>query len=623
MNLPVRGQIYVASVVATGLIVIGHCISSLYANPVSYEWVFLAGLTLLTGSFTVKVPGIPARISVSETFVFTSVLLFGTCAGTVTVALDTLVATLVARRRPQAALRILFNLASAAFSIWVAGTAFTLVSGLGPLSESPATLPEILGPLVVMTALYFLMNSGLVAFALAFEKGQPPFTIWRRNFLWLSVNYFGGASVAALLVSYTRSVDVTAFSIIVPLVLISYLTYKTSLGRVEDANKHVEEMRRLHLSTIETLATAIDAKDQVTHGHIRRVQQHTLGLARAIGVTDPKQLSAIEAAALLHDLGKLVIPEHILNKPGRLTPGEFERMKLHAGVGADILSSIQFPYPVVPIVRHHHENWDGTGYPDGLKGTQIPLGARILSVVDCFDALTSDRPYRGRLSDEDAIGILMARRGVMYDPLVVDVFIQVKDELAENYARSLAPQPEPQVPSRERAPRPVDPVVSSPRIASSDFGIALRTVLTSIQKELQSSIVALFLKDPARDEISVVDAVGPDATRIASLRLQVGERVSGWVVANASPILNADSHLELENVFSDKRVCLSIPIRVNSQVQGALTLFSPPGATFGQASVAFVESVAKSFDAPPLKDLLARELAPRPTTETARQPTVH
>ncbi len=623
MNLPVRGQLYVAAVIATGLIVIGHCISSLYANPVSYEWIFLAGLTLLSGSFTVKVPGIPARISVSETFVFTSVLLFGTCAGTVTVALDTLVATLVARRKPQAALRILFNLASAALSIWIAGSAFNRVSGLGPLSEQPATLPEILGPLVVMTALYFLMNSSLVALALAFEKGQAPFTIWRRNFLWLSVNYFGGASVAALLVSYTTSVDVTAFSIIVPLVVISYLTYKTSLGRVEDANKHVEEMKRLHLSTIETLATAIDAKDQVTHGHIRRVQQHTLGLARAIGMTDPRQLSAIEAAALLHDLGKLVIPEHILNKPGRLTPGEFERMKLHAGVGADILSSIQFPYPVVPIVRHHHENWDGTGYPDGLKGTQIPMGARILSVVDCFDALTSDRPYRGRLSDEDAVAILMARRGTMYDPLVVDVFIQVKDALAETYASSVATQAEPPVQGRDRGPLPVDPAAPASRILNGDLETALRIILASVQNELHSSIVALFLKDSARDEIFVADAVGPDASRVTTLRLSVGDRVSGWVVANARPILNADSQLELENAFSDRRVCLSMPIQVDSNVHGALTLFSVPGGTFDKAAVAFVEAVAKSFDQPPLRDLLSSELGLRPTSGPARQPTVH
>src|SRR5262249_33392072 len=155
---------------------------------------------------------------------------------------------------------------------------------------------------------------------------------------------------------------------------------------------------------------AIDAKDQVTHGHIRRVQTYAVRLASEIGVRDDKLIKAIEAAALLHDMGKLAVPEYILNKPGKLTEPEFERMKLNASVGADILSAIEFPYPVVPIVRHHHENWDGTGYPDGLKGTEIPIGARILSVVDCFDALTSDRPYRPRLSDAEALGILEERR---------------------------------------------------------------------------------------------------------------------------------------------------------------------------------------------------------------------
>src|SRR5690349_14505109 len=175
---------------------------------------------------------------------------------------------------------------------------------------------------------------------------------------------------------------------------------------------------------------AIDAKDQITHGHIRRVQIFAVGLARAMGVTATDQLKAVEAAALLHDMGKLAVPEHILNKPGKLTAAEFEKMKLHAGAGADILSAINFPYPVVPIVRHHHENWDGTGYPDGIRGTDIPIGARILSVVDCFDALTSDRPYRPRVSDEAAIAILLERRGSMYDPLVVDTFLQIHREIA-------------------------------------------------------------------------------------------------------------------------------------------------------------------------------------------------
>jgi putative nucleotidyltransferase with HDIG domain len=178
------------------------------------------------------------------------------------------------------------------------------------------------------------------------------------------------------------------------------------MSRIEDANKHVAELNRLYLSTIETFAMAIDAKDQVTHGHIRRVQQHAMSLAKEIGVRDEHLLKAIEAAALLHDMGKLAVPEYILNKPGKLTETEFAKMKLHAGVGADILSAVDFPYPVVPIVRHHHENWDGSGYPAGLKGTAIPIGARILPVVDCFDALPSDRPYRPRLADDEAMKIV-------------------------------------------------------------------------------------------------------------------------------------------------------------------------------------------------------------------------
>ena len=195
---------------------------------------------------------------------------------------------------------------------------------------------------------------------------------------------------------------------------------RSTMGRIEDANHHVEQLNRMYMSTIETLAMAVDAKDQVTHGHIRRVQEHSEDLARHMGGDDDNLIKVIEAASLLHDMGKLALPEDILNKPGK--PAEFEVMKTYSSVGADILAAIDFPYPVVLIVRCHHENWDGSGYPDGLIGTEIPIGARILAVVDCFDALTSDRP-RSRLPVEEAIAILTARRGSMYDPFVVDVFI--------------------------------------------------------------------------------------------------------------------------------------------------------------------------------------------------------
>ena len=286
-------------------------------------------------------------------------------------------------------------------------------------------LTPILPALLLFALTYFTLNSWLITFVIALERKLSPVTVWKRSFVWLSLNHLGSASVAFLLVGYNRKIDIGYVGVIIPLLLVLYFTFKTAMARVEDSDKHLEQVNRLYLSTIETLAMAIDAKDQVTHGHIRRVQAHATSLAREVGVTDENLLKAIEAAALLHDMGKLAVPEYILNKPGKLTDAEFEKMKLHASVGADILSAIDFPYPVVPIVRHHHENWDGSGYPGGIKGTEIPIGARILAVVDCFDALTSDRPYRPRMSDQDALTILRERRGTMYDPMIVDTFFQV------------------------------------------------------------------------------------------------------------------------------------------------------------------------------------------------------
>jgi putative nucleotidyltransferase with HDIG domain len=336
-------------------------------------------------------------------------------------------------RKERSPERILFNLAAPPLSMWVAAHTYAATSGLPPLERLPDNAVVSVGtlfiPLTLFAVLYFLGSSGLVAYAVALAKGLSAFRIWREHFVWVSLNYFGGASVAALLVVYTRRFDWTALAVTVPLLLVLYMTFRSSLARVADATSHLEELNALYLATVHTLAAAIDAKDQVTHGHIRRVQVYSDGLARAVGIRDERQLKAIRTAAILHDTGKIAIPEAILNKPGPLDSAEFAVMKRHAAMGADIISSIRFPYPVEPIVRYHHENWDGSGYPDGLVGTQIPVGARILSVVDCFDALTSDRPYRPRLPDREALAIIAARRGTMYDPLIVDTFFKVYSTL--------------------------------------------------------------------------------------------------------------------------------------------------------------------------------------------------
>lgn len=421
-------QVFLGAIVSAGFLVIGHSVYALGATPVTSQWFVLAALTLLSGSKTIKLPGIDASISVSETFVFTSVLLFGTAAGTLTVTLDGLIISLWLWRKRIGFHKLLFNTTAPALSIWLAAELFFFVTGVAPLTQQATSLPTLLPGLLLFAVVYFLLNSWLMATAVSFEEPASPLEIWRNNFLWLSLSFFSGASVSILLVSISREINLTALAVIVPLLIISYLTYHTSMARIEDANRHVDELNHLYLSTIETLAMAIDAKDQVTHGHIRRVQEYSVALARQLGVDDHNLIKAIEAASLLHDMGKLAVPESILNKPGKLTTSEFEVMKTHSSLGADILAAIEFKYPVVPIVRHHHENWDGTGYPDGLSGTDIPIGARILSVTDCFDALTSDRPYRKRLTEPEAVAILQERRGTMYDPLVVDVFIEMQRE---------------------------------------------------------------------------------------------------------------------------------------------------------------------------------------------------
>ena len=429
-----HGRLYLGVVILAGTGLAALSARDVYFRDGWDEWMVLAALTLLTGSFTVKIPGLLARISVSDAFVFASVLAFGPSVATVIVAIDSIVATLWMRPEHRSILRSLFNLATVALSIWVASHAFYWLAGTLPARIF--LLSQLVVPLFALAALYFLINSWLVAFALSFEKNINVVGLWWENFPWLSLNYFGGVSVAALLVSHSSSIDLNTVGIILPLLVITYLTYRTSLARLADAQRHISQVNDLYLSTIEALAMAVDAKDQITHGHIRRVQVYAVELAKRLGVREERQLKAIETAALLHDMGKLAIPEHILNKPGKLSDAEFNKMKRHADIGADLLSSIRFPYPVVPIVRHHHENWNGSGYPSGIARTDIPLGARILSVVDCFDALTSDRPYRPRLENDEAFRILSERSGSMYDPLVVSTFIEVFDEIAPTAVRA-------------------------------------------------------------------------------------------------------------------------------------------------------------------------------------------
>jgi putative nucleotidyltransferase with HDIG domain len=590
-------------------------LADLYRHPPPADLAWLAVLTLLSGFLPVKLPKVQANISVSETFMFCGTLLFGPSAGAILVFLD--VALVWARLTRQQTLmwhRMLFSMAANPLAIWVASVVLFQVAGTPPLFALPVQPPDfrLIAGLVSFAVLYFLLNSSLIALAIAFDQRISALEVWSKHFSRLWLNYWAGASVAALLVSMTHRISPSALFLIAPMVLILFSAYRWSTERVEKAEKHLAEMKGTFLRTIEALALAIDAKDQITHGHIRRVQRFTMALADSLGIKDEKQLDAIRAAALLHDTGKLAVPEYILNKPGPLTASEFERMKVHATVGADILKSIDFPYPVEPIVRHHHESWDGSGYPDGLKGQEIPLGARILSVVDCYDALTSDRPYRPRYSRQHSEQVLKERRGVMYDPWVVDEFLRILDKLERLEIAETHETGDGRSTAHGLAPAQLD-VISATTAEDREFSelarelpkatslpAAAEVLFRHLRRVVPAASFTLYMPRPESTELSAVACTGVGQSVIEALRIPMGERISGWALAHKQVVLNSNASLELGPVartFSvPLRYALAVPILNGpAAVTGVLTFYG--SEPFDNDHRRMLESAATLFAA--------------------------
>ena len=548
-----------AAVTVAGLFAITQSVAQLPSVDRMPEWMLLGILAVACGSFALRVPGVPVHASISDTFLFTSVMLFGPAPATAAIAVD---GFLLSWRRNHPADRILFNTANPALGLWVGAHAFMLLVERGPNGVPLTTLEAVALPLGAMAGLHFLVNSGFTAIAAALERGVSPFDVWRRHFAVFSLSHAASASAGLFLLVLAQRLGVVALAAVMPMVAIVYLGLRSRFGQLAEAERHVQQVDRLYMSTIQALSTAIEAKDGVTSSHIRRVQTYSLALARAVGVSEPDALKAIEAASLLHDTGKLAVPEHILNKPGKLTPAEFEAMKLHVDVGADILSSIDFPYPVVPIVRAHHESWDGSGYPRGLKGDDIPIGARILSVVDCYDALTSDRPYRPAMTTAQALAIVMERRGTMYDPKVVDAFLELLPTLrAEGAAEPELQRAVTRI--RDAAVTEPAPMASTgadahPMAAVSVIDSLARVVGGAPRAADLARLIAPELRTYSPGAEFIVYLASTTGQRIVAratsgaavhgahdMSIVVGERVSGWVAANRQQVVNSDARLDL------------------------------------------------------------------------------
>src|SRR5215467_7985491 len=378
-------------------------------NPLRYAC-FLA-VALTASVFKVQLPGIQATMSANFLFILVGILDLSYPETLLMGCLGGFVQTLWQSNPRPRPIQVLFNFANLALSITAADLVFHnhFAFGLG-----------LRWPLLLAAAstTYFAMNTMSVSGTIAMTERRNPASVWKECYLWSFPYYMLGALIAGGVSVINRFLGWQVAILVLPIVYWIYRSYRVYLDRLEGEKKHSEEIADLHLRTIEALSLAIEAKDHNTHDHLKRVQTYAVRLGQDLGLNEA-ELNAIRAAAMLHDIGKLAVPEQILSKPGRLTPEEFEKLKIHPVVGAEILDRVQFPYPVVPIVRSHHEKWDGSGYPDALAGEAIPIGARILSVVDCFDALTSERPYRRAMSPEEAMAHLLSESARSYDPRVV------------------------------------------------------------------------------------------------------------------------------------------------------------------------------------------------------------
>jgi diguanylate cyclase (GGDEF)-like protein/putative nucleotidyltransferase with HDIG domain len=359
---------------------------------------------------------------------FTSLLAFGVRAAVFIGILSGLSAGLYPRRQPLH--QFLFNVATGAATAWIAGEIFVALNGGIGLEVRLRSASALL----IATLVYFLLNTGCVATIIALCAGKRPGAVWRQNFLWTGPSYFAGASCALLGQLLLRS-EASVLLLALPVLGFIYQSYKVYMQKEEQKQLYIRELEsgrqmlaNLYLSTVQSLASAIDAKDHNTSAHIQRVQRYAVAIAAKLEV-EGDEMEAVKTGALLHDIGKLGVPDYVLLKPGPLSAEEFEKMKRHPVVGASILDPVHFPWPVASAVRYHHERWDGKGYPEGLTGEEIPLGARILAVADVFDALTSERPYRSAWSQAQALEHLRAEAGTQFDPRIVAAFLEIAPTL--------------------------------------------------------------------------------------------------------------------------------------------------------------------------------------------------
>ncbi len=601
-RLTTGARFYLALVLAVGAAVLAQTALS-WRSPDLIKFGAFLSVSLFSAGARVRVPGVSGAFSLSYLFVLLGLLEL-TAPETILLACGVAIVECYWHQpqRPRVT-TVLFRVALMTVAAAAAERVFHSMWFASSIDTSFR--------LAEATLALFLISTAPMAAWTAITEREPFAAVWLGTSFWSLPHYLAGAGIARAVSSAAHFAGWQTVLLTGPVIYLIYRSYRLYLHRLEAEKRHAEEVASLHLRTIEALALAIEAKDHTTHDHLQRVQVYAKELAHALYLSDAEQ-HALEAAALLHDIGKLAVPEYIISKPGRLTPDEFDKMKIHPTVGAEILERVRFPYPVAPIVRAHHEKWDGSGYPAGLRGESIPIGARILAAVDCLDALASDRQYRRALPLDEAMKVVRSESGRAFDPRVVEA-------LAKGYVewerRANVTAPKPATLSKEvkvergaapaagfevsgkstAAANPGEPageflnLIAAARQEvqalfeiSQDLGnsLSLDETLSVLDVRLRPIIphhsLAVWL---TRGEELIPQYVnGEDYRLFSSLRIPMGQGLSGWVAENGKPIVNGNpsvepSYLNDRSRTSSLQSAVAVPLEGANGTLGVLTLY--------------------------------------------------
>lgn len=486
----------------------------------------------------------------------------------------------------------------------------------------------------LMVLAHYLVS---VCFTCVFARLESDYTIseiWLNKYKWTIVNYLVALG-AALGLNFTfRHFGVEFGLVILALTVAGHFAHKFHLQKLAQKTREISEASRVHLATVEALATAIDARDQLGAGHVRRVQIYAVGIGEILGLPET-EIDALRTGALLHDIGKLAVPDHILNKPGKLTVAEMEKMKIHSSVGASILENVPFASPVVPAVKHHHEWWDGSGYPGGLKKNEIPLTARILAIADSYDALSHERPYREAVSREDARRFLLNGAGRQFDPKLTDIFlrnlrrfeeeisaqglarengnwsgIEISEENNQNYVEQI-----------KRANREVFTLYELAKVFSSSLNLqeTLALFVGKIGELVPFETCLVYLLDEPGEEASVVYGKGANSAALKNKRVKKGEGATGCVLKNGGMIRNVSTALDFSfdgfDFIENYTVMASLPLVADERLIGAVSLYSADLEGYEDEHLRLLETISRIASDAILKSLHHAETESRALTD--------